>query len=102
MAANEPRAGYRTVTPRVVVDDGAAQVRFFQEVFEASGDVEAGRPAEVRIGDSVIMISSTTERDRFPAFLYIYVADADEVFERAIGALTWNACCAPWWSWQTP
>lgn len=83
---SQPRAGYRSVTPRIVVDDVAAQVRFFRVVFAASGDVEPGRPAEVRIGDSVVMISSTDEREPFPAFLYIYVDDADEAFQRAIEA----------------
>jgi uncharacterized glyoxalase superfamily protein PhnB len=82
----EPRAGYSSITPRVVVDDVEAQVRFLRSVFAATGDVEPGRPAEVRVGDSVIMISSTDERDPFPAFLYVYVDDADKVFERAVDA----------------
>ena len=74
------------MTPRIVVDDVAAQVRFLQEVFAATGDVEPGRPAEVHVGDSVIMISSTADREPFPAFLYIYVDDADEAFQRAVQA----------------
>jgi PhnB protein len=32
------------------------------------------------------MVSSATERDPFPAFLYVYVVDADETYERAITA----------------
>jgi uncharacterized glyoxalase superfamily protein PhnB len=40
----------------------------------------------MRIGDSVIMISSTAERDAFPAFLYVYVDNADEAFRRAVQA----------------
>jgi uncharacterized glyoxalase superfamily protein PhnB len=86
MPASEPRAGYRSVTPRIVSDDVAAQARFLHEVFGATGDVEELRPTEVRIGDSVIMISSSVERERFPAFLYVYVDDADRVFERAVRA----------------
>lgn len=81
-----PREGYPSITPRVVVDDVAAQVGFLRQVFDGTGDVEPGRPAEVRIGDSVIMISSTAERDLFPAFLHVYVDDADETFRRAIAA----------------
>jgi PhnB protein len=80
------RARYRSVTPRLVVGDVEAQVRFFREVFAATGDVETGRPTEVRIGDSVIMISSTAEREPFPAFLYVYVNDADDTFWRAVDA----------------
>jgi PhnB protein len=83
---SEPRPGYRSVTPRVVVDDVTAQVHFLREVFAAAGDVEPGRPAEIHIGDSVIMISSTAEREPFPAFLYVYVDDADEAFQRAVDA----------------
>jgi uncharacterized glyoxalase superfamily protein PhnB len=86
MAAGERRPGYRSVTPRIVVDDVDAQVRFLQEVFGATGDAEPGRPAEVLVGDSVVMISSTAERGRFPAFLYVYVDDADASCARALAA----------------
>jgi PhnB protein len=74
------------VTPRIVVVDVVAQVDFLRDVFGATGEVEPGRPAEVRIGDSLLMISSTSERASFPAFLYIYVDDADDAFARAIEA----------------
>jgi len=82
----QPRAGYRAVTPRLVVSDVAAQVSFLRDVFEATGEVEPDRPAEVRIGESVIMISPIGERERFPAFLYVYVNDAEEAFHRAVNA----------------
>jgi uncharacterized glyoxalase superfamily protein PhnB len=45
-----------------------------------------GRPAEIRIGDSRILVSTIGERDTFPAFLYIYVADADATYARAMAA----------------
>jgi len=61
-------------------------VSFLRDVFGATGDIEPDRPAEVRIGDSVIMISSIGEREHFPAFLYVYVDDADEAFQRAVHA----------------
>jgi uncharacterized glyoxalase superfamily protein PhnB len=80
------REGYHTITPRIVVDDVSAQVHFLRLVFEASGEVEPNRPAEMRIGDSLLMVTSATERDRFPAFLYVYVSQADEVYQRAIAA----------------
>lgn len=86
MPDSRPRDGYRSVTPRIVVDDVVAQVRFLRDVFAAAGEAEPGRPAEMRIGDSVVMVSSTAERDAFPAFLYVYVDDADEVFRRAVRA----------------
>ena len=86
MPAREPRSGFRSVTPRIVVDDVAAQVDFLRAVFGATGTVEPGRPAEMRIGDSLIMVSSTTDRDAFPAFLYIYVDDVEQTHERALGS----------------
>ena len=84
--SNGTREGYHTITPRIVVDDVAAQVDFLRLVFEARGEVEPNRPAEMRIGDSLLMVTSATERERFPAFLYVYVSQADEVYQRAIAA----------------
>ena len=84
--SNGTREGYHTITPRIVVDDVAAQVHFLRLVFEARGEVEPNRPAEMRIGDSLLMVTPATERERFPAFLYVYVSQADEVYERAMAA----------------
>jgi len=81
-----PRAGYHTVTPRLVVGDVAAQVDFLRRVFGATGEFEPGHPAEIHIGDSLIMISPATERDPFPGFLYVYVEDADQAYENAVNA----------------
>src|ERR1700722_12366249 len=86
MAPKSSRPGYRTVTPRIVVDDVQAQVDFLRAVFDGSGDVEPGRPAEIRIGDSLVMVSPATEREPFPAFLYIYVEDAEAAYTRALHA----------------
>jgi PhnB protein len=70
----------------MVVVDVEAQVRFLREVFDATGDVVAGRPAEILIGDSLVMIASASERDLFAAFLYMYVDDADATCRRAVAA----------------
>jgi uncharacterized glyoxalase superfamily protein PhnB len=74
------------VTPRIVVGDVDAQVGFLRDVFDATGVVSAGRPAEIRIGDSLVMVTTDTERDLFPAFLYVYVDDADAAYGRAMRA----------------
>jgi PhnB protein len=81
-----PPAGYHTITPRIVVADVAELVQFLRDTFGAVGELPAGRPAELRIGDSLVMISGAGERDLFPAFMYVYVDDADAVYERAIAA----------------
>ena len=86
MSPRRARDGYGTVTPRIVVDGVSAQIAFLRSVFGATGDVEAGRPTEVHLGDSLIMVSSSSERDVFPGFLYIYVDDADQTYERALSA----------------
>jgi uncharacterized glyoxalase superfamily protein PhnB len=86
-SAPAPRAGFHSVTPRIVVSDVAAQIAFLRSVFEATGEYHADRPAEMRIGDSLVMVTAPGgNRELFPAFLYVYVDDADAVFERAIAA----------------
>jgi PhnB protein len=86
MSARRPRDGHGTVTPRIVVDDISAQTAFLRSAFGATADVEPGRPTEVHLGDSLIMVSSNSERDVFPGFFYIYVDDADQTYERALSA----------------
>lgn len=81
-----PPPGYHKVTPRMVVADVTAAVAFLQAAFDGEGEVSPGRPAEIRIGDSLVMVSGAGERDPFPAFLYIYVDDADAVYQRALSA----------------
>ena len=83
---DRPPHGYHTMTTRVVVPDVTAQVAFLRATFDAEGDVVAGRPVELRIGDSLMMIAEAGERDLFPCFLYVYVDDADATYERAVGA----------------
>ncbi len=82
----DPPPGYHTVTPRMVVGDVAVAVNFLRTVFGATGDVHPDRPAEMRIGDSLVMVTSVGERGLFPAFLYIYVDDADRAYQRALTA----------------
>jgi PhnB protein len=81
-----PREGFHSVTPRVVVEDVTAQVEFLRTVFGATGLVEPGRPAEIQIGNSLVMVSPADERDSFQAFLYVYVDDADATYRRALEA----------------
>jgi PhnB protein len=78
--------GYHSVTPRMVVSDAAGAVEFLRATFDAVGEVQVGRPAEVRIGDSLVLVTPADERDLFPAFLYVYVDDADLVYRRALDA----------------
>ena len=79
--------GWHTVTPRIIVPDPERLVQFLREVFHAHGRSRPGAATEIRIGDSVIMISDGGGlRDPMPAFLYVYVEDTDATYARAINA----------------
>jgi len=39
------------------VSDAAAAVEFLRTVFDATGDAVSHRPAEMRIGDSLVLVS---------------------------------------------
>jgi tRNA-Thr(GGU) m(6)t(6)A37 methyltransferase TsaA len=74
------------LTPRIVVGDVDSLVDFLRRAFGASGEVVGDRPAIVRLGDSVLMISGVGPRPATPAFLYLYVDDADATHARAVAA----------------
>jgi len=79
--------GWHTVTPRIVVEDPENLITFIKQVFYGLGEFRPGLPAEVRIGDSVVMISDGGGlREPAPAFLYVYVEDTDSTYRRAIAA----------------
>lgn len=79
--------GWHTVTPRIIASDPKDLVGFIKTVFLAQGEFRSGLPAEIRIGDSVVMVSGGDGlREPMPAFLYVYVADTDSTYRRAIAA----------------
>ena len=79
--------GWPTVMPRIVTSDVAGLTGFLRTVFGAEGELRSGAPTEIRIGDSIILISDGGDvRDSMPAYLYVYVANADEIYQRAIAA----------------
>ena len=78
-------AGRSTVTARIFHRDVEGLVVFLKDVFGAEGEYQADRPSEVRIGDSILMISDGGGiRPAFPACLYVYVPDVDAVFARSV------------------
>jgi uncharacterized glyoxalase superfamily protein PhnB len=78
--------GWHTLTPRIVVDDPAGLIAFLKRVFGAAGDFQADRPSQISIGDSFVMISGSGPRETFPAFLYVFVDDADATCQRTLEA----------------
>jgi uncharacterized glyoxalase superfamily protein PhnB len=85
MASSIPE-GWHSVTPRLVVHDPATLVAFLKRAFDASGDVAEDRPAVIRIGDSLVMVSGAGLRAPRPGFLYVYVDDVDATYRRALAA----------------
>jgi PhnB protein len=85
--------GYTTVTPWIISRNTAGLLDFVREAF---GAVELARVvvedgsighAEFRIGDAIVMaFDAKPEWPDTPAFLRLYVADADETFRRAVVA----------------
>lgn len=77
--------GWPTVTPRIFTADVEGVVGFIRAVLDGACDYSAGRPAEVRIGESMVMVS-TGEGVRAPlaAFLYVYVPDVDATYRLAL------------------
>jgi uncharacterized glyoxalase superfamily protein PhnB len=78
--------GWHSVTPRLVVHDVAGQVAFLEEAFGAAGEFRTDRPCQIRIGDSLVMVSGVGPREPMPAFLYLYIDDVDAVYRRALKA----------------
>jgi uncharacterized glyoxalase superfamily protein PhnB len=68
------------------VSDVEKAVEFLRDVFGAAAQIEPGRPTNVHIGDSVVLVSSAAEREPFPSFLYVYVQDADSTYQHAMRA----------------
>ncbi|MEX0886849.1 MAG: VOC family protein [Phycisphaeraceae bacterium] len=85
--------GYHTVTPSLSVNDAPAIIQFLKDVFGATerhrlkSDDGKVMHAEVRIGDSTIMLGDACEgMGPSAASLYVYVDDADATYQRALEA----------------
>jgi uncharacterized glyoxalase superfamily protein PhnB len=93
MAVKAKPDGYHNVTPYLVVDGAAKLIDFLQEVFDAEEVERFAAPgnrighAEVRIGDSVVMLGDAGgEHQPRQTMQYVYVDDADAVYQRALAA----------------
>ncbi len=84
--------GYHTLTPFVIVKGAAGFIDYLKRAFDGVEIARVGEDgaighAEVRIGDSVVMLfDSKPEWPSTPAFLRLYVEDADATWRRAIDA----------------
>jgi len=84
--------GYHTLTPYLVVDGAERVIKFMKDAFGAQFVFEPmKRPdgkimhAELRIGDSIVMISDASERAKATsAMLHVYVPNVDAVYQKAL------------------
>jgi PhnB protein len=85
--------GCQTVIPYLVMPDPERTVEFLVTAFGATvkermkDKAGAVQHAEVRIGDSVLMLGRARgEWTPMPCSLYVYVPDTDEAYRRALKA----------------
>jgi uncharacterized glyoxalase superfamily protein PhnB len=92
-ALKAPPFGYHTATPYLNVKAAAGLIVFMQQVFDAevaqrlTGPDREVAHAELRIGDSLIMLSEASDHwPPMPAAVHLYVDDADASYRRALAA----------------
>jgi PhnB protein len=93
--------GFHTVTPYLIVTDSARAIDFYKRAFGAEELFRVDGPdgrvghAELKIGNSIIMLSDEMPQGccRSPQSLggtavdiFLYVKDVDQVFNRAVAA----------------
>lgn len=86
--------GFHSVTPYVTVKGAPKTIEFLKKAFGARLDHEpVKRPdgaimhATLKIGDSMVMLAEESEQAKAtPTTLYLYVPNADTVYETAIKA----------------
>jgi len=99
MAVKPIPEGYHSVTPYLVVQGAAQLIDFLKQAFDAKETERMAQPdgtiahAEVRIGDSVVMMADPPGADAsaqgfgpMPAMIHLYVNDADAAYKRALTA----------------
>ncbi|MFC9971567.1 VOC family protein [Spirillospora sp. NPDC127200] len=93
MSVQPVPAGYTTVTPWIIGRDTAGLMDYLAEAFDAEDLGRVAGPdgtighAEMRIGDAVVlMFDARPEWPETPAFLRLYVPDAEEAHRRAVAA----------------
>lgn len=92
MAVKKIPDGYHTVTPYLTVKNAAGLIDFMKQAFGATEEFRMNGPdgavghAEMKIGDSMIMLGENPMGPQMPAAIYLYVDDCDATFQRALAA----------------
>src|SRR5215475_8914271 len=95
MAIKNPPKGYGSVTPTLSLTNAAKAIDFYRKAFGAEEEGRFPGPdgrimhAEIRIGDSRIMLNDVMPEMGAPATtssLWIYCDDTDGLYNRAVAA----------------
>jgi len=92
MAVKPIPDGFHSVTPELVVQGGARLIDFMKQAFDAEEvlRIPAGSGAimhaEVRIGDSIVMLSDAMRQPPIAASIFLYVPDTDATYLKALRA----------------
>jgi uncharacterized glyoxalase superfamily protein PhnB len=85
--------GYNTATPYLVVEGASKLIDFLKQAFMATEIYRMTRPdgkvghAEVKIGDSVIMLGDMGGKWKsMPSSIYLYVPNIDATYRQAVEA----------------
>jgi len=84
--------GFHAVTPALNQANAAQTIDFCKKAFGAKERMRMAGPggkimhAEIVIGDSIIMLNDAMQEPPQPAGLFLYVADVDKVFAKAVKA----------------
>lgn len=85
------REGFHTVTPYLSVERAPELLEFVKnvfdgtEIFRATGSA-GGMHAEVRVGDSMLMIGGGPGIPENPTAIHLYMPEVDSFYERAVAA----------------
>jgi len=85
--------GYHTVTPYLMVKGAANLIEFLTRAFDAQEMLRMPQPdgtimhAEVKIGDSIIMLAEANDTHKpGQAAIHLYLPDTDAAYQRALQA----------------
>ena len=98
-AAKAVPVGYHTITPTLTLDDAAKTIEWYKQALGAEEISRSLGPdgkvmhAEIKIGDSLVMMNDVMVGQRgpqalggSPASLWLFVEDSDALFNRAVSA----------------
>jgi PhnB protein len=101
VSVNHTPAGYHTATPYLIIKGAAAAIEFYKKVFGATEVMRMAGPggaimhAEIKVGDSIIMLgeenpqwgaTAPTSLGGSPVGLCLYFPDVDARFSLAVAS----------------